>query len=203
MMNLLAARGQTEGQRKQRKNKRIRFRFPVTVDVPESRGRVRTLNAHTIVVSHAGATLDLDEGIAIEAGIQITPPFGTGILAEVTDAWIDRPSGRHRVSIRLIDPPSWTSPERLPTPTGVTHETIFLSPRISQMLADYATYLAEREGVEISSATAAERIIEETFMSDEKFQGWFAAQIMEDLEAWEEESVARPVEVNSKSIARR
>jgi hypothetical protein len=191
MMKLPRPRGQSEGQFSKRKNKRVRFRFPVTVDVPEHGGRVKTVKAHTLVVSHAGATLDVEEPLPIDTGIQVTPPFGGAILAEVTDCWPDRPSGRHRISIRLIDPTSWTSPDRLSTTTNLSHESLFLSPRAWQMLADYAAYLSEREGYEISSATSAERIIEDVFLSDAKFQNWFAAQIMDDLEAWEEESVLR------------
>ena len=155
-------------------------------------GRARRLHAHTVVVSHAGATLDLDESVPVEAGIQVTPPFGGAILAEVTDAWVDRQSGRHRVSIRLIDPTSWTSPERLssaPLAAGREAHSLLLSPRAWQMLDDYAAYLCERDGAGRSSTEAAEKVIEQVFLSDADFQNWFAAKIMEDLQAWEETSV--------------
>ena len=33
-----------------------------------------------------------------------SPPFGGSLLAEVNGAWLDGESGRHRVSIRLLDP---------------------------------------------------------------------------------------------------
>jgi hypothetical protein len=191
MMKPPRADGHFDGQLRQRKNRRVRFRFPVTLDVPASGGRLKTLRAHTLVVSHAGGTLDLDESVAVDTGILVTPPFGGGILAEVTDSWVDRPTGRHRISIRLIDPDSWTSPERFNYMTGAHNETLFLSPRISQMLMDYASYLEDREGLEVSPGAAAERIIEEAFLSDAKFQSWFATQIMDDLEAWEEVSVVK------------
>lgn len=193
MTGTSGAVGQTEKHLRRRKNKRVRMRFPVTIEVPEGGGRTRRVSAETIIVSHAGATLELDENIPTEAGIQVTPPFGGAILAEVTDAWIDRPSGRRRVSIRLIDPTSWTAPERLAEVSGAGRETgsLFLNPRAWQMLDDYALYLSERDGDDLTAADAAERIIEEMFLSNENFQNWFAAKIMEDLQAWEETSVMR------------
>ena len=186
------AKGQTERYRGRRKNKRVNMRFPVTVEVPLGGGRTRRMVAHTVVVSHAGATLDLGESIPVETGVQVTPPFGGSILAEVTDAWVDRLTNRHRVSVRLIDPSSWTSPERL-AQTSVnadrpTH-SLLLSPRAWQMLDDYTAYLCERGGTVVTPADAAERIIEHVFLSDPDFQNWFAAKIMEDLQAWEESSV--------------
>lgn len=192
------AKGQTEKFRGRRKNKRVNMRFPVTVEVPVGGGRTRRLQAHTVVVSHAGATLDLDVSIPVETGIQVTPPFGGAILAEVTDAWVDSPTNRQRVSVRLIDPSSWTSPDRLTqapaaaTITGCDAHSLMLSPRAWQMLEDYAAYLCERGGdEELEPAAAAEKIIEQVFLSDPGFQNWFAAKIMEDLQAWEEASVVR------------
>lgn len=186
------AEGQTERFRGRRKNKRVNMRFPVTVEVPVGGGRTRRLQAHTVVVSHAGATLDLPESIPVETGVQVTPPFGGSILAEVTDAWVDGLTNRHRVSVRLIDPSSWTSPERLtqtPAVAARPAHTLMLSPRAWQMLDDYTAYLCERGGAETRPADAAERIIEHVFLSDPDFQNWFAAKIMEDLQAWEESSV--------------
>ena len=193
MTGTSGANGQAERYRARRRNKRVNVRFPVTVEVPLGGGRTRRLLAHTVVVSHAGATLDLDVSIPVETGIQVTPPFGGAILAEVTDAWVDRPTGRQRVSVRLIDPSSWTSPDRLtqaPAAAARDQHSLLLSPRAWQMLDDYAAYLCERgDGDELDAADAAEKIIEHVFLSDPNFQNWFAAKIMEDLQAWEEASV--------------
>src|SRR5687767_14069952 len=114
--NTMTAEERDNGQQgrgvKARRNKRVRVRFPVRVEAPLADGRSRVLCAHTVVVSHAGATLDVDEPIPEGMGLQVTPPFGGTLLAEVNGAWLDAETGRHRFSIRLIDPASWTSPER-------------------------------------------------------------------------------------------
>lgn len=181
---------QTE-RRKLRRNTRIRMRFPVTVEVPAGNGRTRVLKAHTVVVSHAGATLEMDEGVPTEIGLQVTPPFGGTILAEVNDGWVDQASGRHHVSIRLIDPATWTSPERLRVAEngGAEAVNLALHPRLWQLLAEYTDFLNEKGGGALSAADAGARLLEEAILADVRFQDWFAAKIMEDLKAWEEMSV--------------
>src|SRR5918912_3092589 len=83
---------------KLRRNKRVRVRFPIRVETPLGDGRTRVLCAHTVVVSHAGATLDVDEPIALGMGLQVSPPFGGSLLAEGNGAWLDGETRRHRVS---------------------------------------------------------------------------------------------------------
>src|SRR5947209_17967265 len=74
---------QAEGKVARRRNKRVRMRFPVSLEVPSAEGGTRTIAAHTVVVSHAGATLDVGEDIPVGIGLQVSPPFGGSLLAEV------------------------------------------------------------------------------------------------------------------------
>jgi len=174
-----------------RRNKRVRMRFPLRVEMPLDGGRTRVLHTHTVVVSHAGATLDVDEPIPVGVGLQVSPPFGGSLLAEVNGAWLDGESGRHRISIRLLDPLSWTSPERFSSTTGVEPEgvQVGIHPWVWQMLADYITYLRETTGEESSLSSEAGGIIERALLSDNEFQHWLTAKITEDIEAWEEQYV--------------
>lgn len=195
---------QTERTIKSRRNRRIRMSFPVTIEVPTEDGRSRVLKARTVVVSHAGATLDMDEAVPLELGVQVTPPFGGTILAEVNGGWVDRATGRQRVSIRLIDPVSWTSPERLSVPAaGSQKEQVSLAVhvRVWQMLAEYTAYLNETDAGALTLGQAAEKIMEDVFLSDVKFQDWFAAKIMEDLQAWEKVSVRATARGRSRAYA--
>lgn len=164
------------------------MRFPVWLAVPSGDDRTQALQAHTVVVSHAGATLELDEAIPVGVGLQVSPPFGGTILAEVGDAWVDSESGRNRISIRLIDPVAWTSPDRFSVSGSVVTEWVRLGihPRLGQMLSDYTDYLNATEGGAVTPSVAAENILEKAFLSDGNFQDWLAAKIMEDLSAWEE-----------------
>jgi hypothetical protein len=174
-----------------RRNKRVKMRFPVRVEMPLDDGRTRVLHTHTVVVSHAGATLDVDEPIPEGMGLQVSPPFGGSLLAEVNGGWIDGETGRHRVSIRLLDPLSWTSPERFSAPAAGEPEgvQVGIHPWVWQMLAEYISYLKETAGEESSPDRVAESIIERALLADEEFQRWFTAKITEDIEAWEQECV--------------
>lgn len=187
---------QTERRTVSRRNRRVRLRFPVWLAVPSADERTQAVLAHTIVVSHAGATLELDESVPVGLGLQVSPPFGGNILAEVSGAWVDAESGRNRISIRLIDPVSWTSPERFEVAGCVLTDWVRLGihPRLGQMLSDYTDYLNATEGSGVTTSLAAERILEKAFLSDTDFQNWLAAKIMEELSAWEESQV-RPKQV--------
>jgi hypothetical protein len=175
---------------KLRRNKRVRVRFPVRVELPLDDGRARVLQAHTVVVSHAGATLDVDETIPLGMGLQVSPPFGGALLAEVNGAWVDEETGRPRVSIRLLDPVSWTSPERFvaasPAPERVS---VGIHPWVWQLLADYTAYLKETAAEPVSPGPVADGILERALLADEEFQKWFTAKITEDIEAWEKQYV--------------
>lgn len=175
-----------------RRNKRVRVRFPVRIEMPLDDGRSRVLHAHTVVVSHAGATLDTDETIPLGMGLQVSPPFGGTLLAEVNGAWVDEETGRQRVSIRLLDPVSWTSPERFaaaaanPDPERVV---VGLHPWVWQLLADYTAYLKETAAEAVSPGPVADGILERALLADQEFQRWFTAKITEDIEAWERQYV--------------
>ena len=174
-----------------RRNTRVRIHFPVRVEVPIDDGRTRVLHAHTVVVSHAGATLDVDEPIPEGMGLQVSPPFGGSLLAEVNGVWVDSESGRHRVSIRLLDPLSWTAPERFVAspdhePEGVS---IRIHPWVWQMLGEYTSYVNETVQAAATLDGVAEAILERALLADGQFQKWFTAKITEDIEAWEKECV--------------
>ena len=175
-----------------RRNKRVRVRFPVRVELPLEDGRSRVLQAHTVVVSHAGATLDTAETIPLGMGLQVSPPFGGTLLAEVNGAWVDEESGRHRVSIRLLDPVSWTSPQRFASASSNSDPekvSVGLNPWVWQLLADYTAYLKETADEPASPGPVADGILERALLADEEFQRWITAKIAEDIEAWERQYV--------------
>jgi len=187
--NHLHANGRANG----RRNRRVNMRFPVSLEVPSDDGGTLSIKAHTVVVSHAGATLDLDVAVPTGTGLQVSPPFGGTLLAEVNGGWVDKETGRRRVSIRLIDPPSWTSPERFSVPVGEPSERLGLlaRPGVARMLAEYTAYMCEVTGEAKSVEEVAGEVLERALLSDEQFQQWFSAKILEDLQAWEDAFVRK------------
>ena len=160
--------------------------------MPLDDGRARVLQAHTVVVSHAGATLDMDETIPLGMGLEVSPPFGGTLLAEVNGAWLDEETGRHRVSIRLLDPVSWTSPERFAAPVADStpeRVSVRLHPWVWQLLAEYTAYLKETAAEPVTPGPVADGIIERALLADAEFQRWFSSKITEDIEAWEKQYV--------------
>src|SRR5579885_3083464 len=91
----------SNGRANGRRNRRVNMRFPVCLEVPSDDGGTLSIIAHTVVVSHAGATLDLDVAVPTGTGLQVSPPFGGTLLGEVNGAWVDRETGRWRASLRL------------------------------------------------------------------------------------------------------
>jgi hypothetical protein len=176
-----------------RRNRRVNMRFPVCLEVPSDDGGTLSITAHTVVVSHAGATLDLDIAVPAGTGLQVSPPFGGTLLAEVNGAWVDKDTGRRRVSVRLIDPPSWTSPERFSVPVTEPNERLVFQarPGVARMLAEYAAYSNETNAEAKSAEEVAGEVLERALLSDEKFQEWFSAKILEDLQAWEDAFVRK------------
>jgi hypothetical protein len=184
--------GRHERGAKLRRNKRVRVRFPVRVELPLDDGGLRVMQAHTVVVSHAGATLDMDESVPLGMGLQVSPPFGGALLAEVNGGWVDEETGRHRVSIRLLDPVSWTSPERFAaaaTGTAPERVSVGIHPWVWQLLAEYTSYLKETAAEPVSPGPVADGILERALLADNEFQKWFTAKITEDIEAWEKQYV--------------
>lgn|GEM_PF-1891354 len=183
----------SNGRANGRRNRRVNMRFPVCLEVPSDDGGTLSIIAHTVVVSHAGATLDLDVAVPTGTGLQVSPPFGGTLLGEVNGAWVDRETGRWRASLRLIDPPSWTSPERFSVPVGEPDERFVFQarPGVTRMLSEYAAYSNETTGEAKSAEEVAGEVLERALLSDEKFQEWFSAKILEDLQAWEDAFVRK------------
>ncbi len=64
--------------------------------------------------------------------------------------------------------------------------SVRIHPWVLQTLGEYTNYLNETGAGADSPDRVAEGILERALLADEEFQKWFAAKIMEDIEAWEE-----------------
>ncbi|MDQ3918139.1 MAG: hypothetical protein M3348_06640, partial [Acidobacteriota bacterium] len=91
-------------------------------------------------------------------------------------------------SIRLLDPLSWTSPDRFVSSPGHEPERVSVGvhPWVWQMLGEYTEYLNETAASASTPDRVAEGILENAQLADAQFQKWFTEKITEDIEAWEE-----------------
>lgn len=76
------------------------------------------------------------------------------------------------VSIRLLDPVSWTSPERFVAHSGQEPEgvSVRVHPWVWQTLAEYAAYFKETTAEATTLDMVAESILERALLADEQFQ---------------------------------
>lgn len=159
----------------------MRMHFPVVIEVPTACGRLRELRGRTVLASCAGATLELDETIPIGMGVMVSPPFGGALLAEVTGTLVDQATGRHRISISLIDPVTWTSSERphISDFLSVGSQLVKLDYKVRQMLNDQAVLASETSRSKQCMDEAAEKILKRSFLADGRFQNWLMSRISE------------------------
>jgi uncharacterized protein YbaR (Trm112 family) len=181
-----------------RKNKRIELRFRIKIEIPKMNGRVQSFTAETISVSKSGAIIDCNRELTAGMGIQIKPPFGEPILAEVNEHWIDKKTGNQHVSIRLIDPQEWSSPLK-----GVVERQlkrrlhpVKLNTKVYHQLKEYIGYLCETDRWNYKIRETIEMILEKHMREDQNFQKWQEEKIMEELQAWQDKSVTEEVNGN-------
>lgn len=86
---------------------RVPVNFSVVVEGEAADGKPFKSKASAIKVSRTGATIVIDEEIALGARVVLTPPFGGRFVAEVNGVWIDESDGRRHIGVKLVDSGGW------------------------------------------------------------------------------------------------
>ncbi len=86
---------------------RVPVNFSLGVEGETAGGKPFKSKASAIKVSRTGATLLIDEEVALGARILLTPPFGGRFEADVNGVWIDKSDGRRHIGVKLLDPNGW------------------------------------------------------------------------------------------------
>ncbi len=86
---------------------RVPVNFSVVVEGETADGKPFTSKAAAIKVSRIGATIVIDEEVALGARIVLTPPFGGRFDATVNGVWIAESDGRRHIGVKLLDPDGW------------------------------------------------------------------------------------------------
>jgi hypothetical protein len=98
----------TAGRRAQRpRNPRVPVEFSLEVEGTTPAGKEFHVKAQAVKISRGGATLILDEDIAVGAIVKLTPPFGEKLDAEVNGVWNDQLDGKRRIGVKLLDANGW------------------------------------------------------------------------------------------------
>jgi hypothetical protein len=86
---------------------RVPVAFAVGLEYRTDSGDLVESNGEAIRVSRGGATVITEIPVKLGAIIQLTPPFGRTIDAEVNGVWVDNKDGKQRIGVKLLDSNGW------------------------------------------------------------------------------------------------
>ena len=86
---------------------RVPVNFSLVVEGETAGGKPFKTKASAIKVSRTGATIVMDQEVALGAHILLTPPFGGRFEADVNGVWIDESDGRRHIGVKLISANGW------------------------------------------------------------------------------------------------
>jgi PilZ domain len=91
----------------QPRSPRVPVNFSLVVEGETAGGQPFKTKALAIKVSRTGATIVIDEEVALGARILLTPPFGGRFEADVNGVWIDESDGRRHIGVKLVSANGW------------------------------------------------------------------------------------------------
>ena len=86
---------------------RVPVEFALEVEGMDAGGKPFHAKAKATKISRGGATLLLDVDIVVGSTVQLIPPFGGKLTAEVNGAWVDDIDGNRRIGVKLLDANGW------------------------------------------------------------------------------------------------
>ena len=92
---------------KRPRSPRVPVSFSLVVEGETAGGKPFRTKASAIKVSRTGATIVIDQDVALGARILLTPPFGGRFEADVNGVWIDESDGRRYIGVKLLSANGW------------------------------------------------------------------------------------------------
>lgn len=86
---------------------RVPVEFALEVEGKTPTGEPFHVKAQAVKISRGGATILIDQELAVGSVIKLTPPFGHKLDAEVNGVWTDEIDSRQRVGVKLLDTDGW------------------------------------------------------------------------------------------------
>ena len=86
---------------------RVPVEFALEVEGNTAAGKPFHVKAQAIKISRAGATIVLDQEVAVGSVVTLTPPFGRKLEAQVNGVWTDEIDSRQRIGVKLLDTDGW------------------------------------------------------------------------------------------------
>ena len=89
------------------RNPRVPVEFALEVEGSTPQGEPFHVKAQAVKISRGGATILLDNEIAVGSVVTLTPPFGRKLNAEVNGVWTDEMDSKQRIGVKLLDTDGW------------------------------------------------------------------------------------------------
>ena len=86
---------------------RVPVEFALEVEGTNTAGQSFQAQAKATKISRGGATLQIDVDIPVGSTVELVPPFGGRLTAEVNGSWIDDIDGNRRIGVKLLDANGW------------------------------------------------------------------------------------------------
>lgn len=86
---------------------RVPVEFSLEVEGQTTSGEPFRVTAQAVKISRGGATLIADVDVALGANVQLLPPFGGKLQAEVNGVWRDQIDGQSRIGVKLLESEGW------------------------------------------------------------------------------------------------
>ena len=86
---------------------RVPVEFPLEVEGTDATGNPFQAKAMATKISRGGATIVIDVDVPVGAVVQLVPPFGGKLEAEVNGSWTDDIDGNRRIGVKLLDANGW------------------------------------------------------------------------------------------------
>ncbi|MFN2532539.1 MAG: PilZ domain-containing protein [Pyrinomonadaceae bacterium] len=99
-------RGKTNSSQRPR-SPRVPVEFALEVEGSDSDGNPFRVKAQAIKISRGGATIVLDVDMAVGTIVQLVPPFGQKLEAQVNGAWTDSITQRKYIGVKLLGEDGW------------------------------------------------------------------------------------------------
>ena len=86
---------------------RVPVEFALEVEGSTSAGETFHVKAQAVKISRGGATIVLDEEVAVGSVVTLIPTFGRKLEARVNGVWTDEIDKRQQIGVKLLDTDGW------------------------------------------------------------------------------------------------
>jgi PilZ domain len=86
---------------------RVPVEFALDVVGTDAAGQSFQAKAKATKISRGGATLLIDVDVPLGSMVELVPPSGGKLTAEVNGSWIDDIDGNRRIGVKLLDANGW------------------------------------------------------------------------------------------------